>query len=159
VLLFGIVLAGCDNPKPIGPYPVVSPPAPPVPPVPPTAPVTPVTSPDAEAPALTPTETVKADVGVGQKGRGLDPHEGIYVTPAKAYFAAKERIIFQIQIPEALKLYKALEGSAPKTHEEFMEQIIQANQIKLPELPPGAKYVYKPETEELMVERPQPANP
>jgi hypothetical protein len=56
-------------------------------------------------------------------------------------------------------LYKALEGAAPKSHDEFMEQVIQANQIKLPVLPPGARYVYKPETEELMVERPVQAQP
>jgi hypothetical protein len=35
-----------------------------------------------------------------------------------------------------------------------MQEIIAANQIKLPQLPPGEKYVFDPQTQELMVERP-----
>ena len=36
-----------------------------------------------------------------------------------------------------------------------MENVIKANQIKLPVLPPGHKYVYDPATKQLMVERPK----
>ena len=99
-------------------------------------------------------ERVKAQKGVGVKGRSLDQHEGLFVTPAKAYFTVRERAVFEIQIPEALKLYKATHGNGPKSHEEFMAQIVDANQIHLPELPAGQRYVYDPEKEELMVERP-----
>jgi hypothetical protein len=95
-------------------------------------------------------------VGVGAKGRGLDQFKGPLVTPAKAYFTMREKAIFQIQIPHAMQMYEALQGSAPKTHEEFMAKIIQGNQIKLPDLPPGQRYVYDPQTKELMVERPAP---
>ena len=113
----------------------------------------------APAPASPPpqedTERVKAEKGVGIKGRSLDQYEGVLVTPAKAYFSARERIVFEIQVPNALNLYKASEGHAPKTHDEFMKKIVQANQIKLPPLPPGHKYVYDPMTEQLMVERPK----
>ena len=49
----------------------------------------------------------------------------------------------------------ASEGRNPESHEEFMEKIVKFNQIKLPELPPGHKYVYDPATEQLMVERPK----
>lgn len=112
------------------------------------------------APATTPsvesaTERVKAEKGVGIKGRSLDQYEGVIVTPAKAYFSARERIAFEIAVPHALNLYKASEGHAPKTHEEFMEKIVEFNQIKLPLLPQGHKYVYDPMTEQLMVERPK----
>ena len=103
-----------------------------------------------------PTVQVKAGVGSGKKGRSLDQHEGIIVTPAKTLFAAKEKIKFEIEIPHTLQLYKALEGNAPKSHEEFMEKIIKANDIKLPELPEGHKYVYDPMLETLMVEKPAP---
>jgi len=58
-------------------------------------------------------------------------------------------------VPHALQLYEASNGAAPKTHDEFMENVIKANQIKLPVLPPGHKYVYDPETKQLMVERPK----
>jgi len=101
------------------------------------------------------TERVKAEKGVGLKGRSLDEYEGPLVTPAKAFFAAKERIAFEIEVPHALQLYEASSGEAPKTHDEFMENVIKANQIKLPVLPPGHKYVYDPATKQLMVERPR----
>ena len=41
------------------------------------------------------------------------------------------------------------------SHEEFMEKIVQANNIRLPELPEGHRYLYDPTTNELMVERPK----
>ena len=44
---------------------------------------------------------------------------------------------------------------AIRTVKEFMEKVIQANQIQLPELAAGSKYVWDPEKGELMVERPQ----
>ena len=108
-------------------------------------------------PTPVPTETVVAEVGVGQKGRSLDEHEGPVVTPVKAYFSTKERIVFEIQIPHALNLFNATEGRMPKSHEEFMEKIIKFNQIPLPELPPNSRYIWDPQTNELMVERPKAA--
>jgi hypothetical protein len=105
------------------------------------------------APAAPPT-AVKAEAGVGRKGRGYG--EGLVATPAAAYWAAKERIAFEIQIPHALQLYKATNGQGPKTHQEFMDKIIKTEQIKLPELPEGSQYQYFPDREELMVVRPAP---
>ena len=102
-----------------------------------------------------PTERIKAEVGVGIKGRSLDQHEGIIVTPAKTLFKAKERIAFDIAVPHALALYKAENGQGPKSHEEFMEKIVTFNGIQLPKLPDGHRYVYDPESEQLMVERPK----
>ena len=99
------------------------------------------------------TERVQAKAGVGAKGRSLDPHQGLVVTPARTYFTARERLIFEAQVPHALKMYEATHGQAPRTHEEFMAQVIEANQISLPDLPPDRRYVYDPETKELMVER------
>lgn len=99
-------------------------------------------------------EQVKAERGVGAAGRSLDEHAGLLVTPAKAYFSVRERAVFDIQIPEALKLFKATNGNGPRSHDDFMAQVIEANQIQLPELPDGQRYVYDPQTEQLMVERP-----
>ena len=181
LLLFAAALAslqtGCDPPKPAANAPAAAPPPPgqaPLPvetkvgvfagglddlaaPVNSSPPPPPGTVSDAAPPQETETERVVAGKGVGLKGRSLDEHEGIYVTPAKTFFTAKEKIQFEIEIPHALALYKALEGEAPKSHEEFMEKVIKPNQIKLLELPPGHKYVYDPETEILMVERPKKA--
>lgn len=166
---------GCDPPKPVAKAPGAAPAPPPLPvetkvgvfagglddlaaPVNSSPPPPPGAIEDAAPPQEPETERVVAGKGVGLKGRSLDEHEGIYVTPAKTFFTAKEKIQFEIEIPHALALYKALEGNAPKSHEEFMEKIIKANQIKLLELPPGHKYVYDPETEILMVERPKKAS-
>ncbi len=63
-------------------------------------------------------------------------------------------MVFEIQVPHALQLYEATNGRKPATHEEFMEQIIKANQIELPELPAGQRYIYDSQTGELMVEKP-----
>ena len=51
----------------------------------------------------------------------------------------------------ALNLYKAANGRAPKSHEEFMSQVIKANMINLPTLRPGDEYFYDPQKEELFV--------
>jgi hypothetical protein len=97
----------------------------------------------------------KAEVGVGQKGRdyGGGALMKPITTPASAYWRAQERITFD-QIQHSMDLYKAANGSAPKTQEEFMEKIIKENMLKLPQLPPGQRYVYLPDKEELMVEHP-----
>jgi hypothetical protein len=105
-------------------------------------------------PAVQPNATYqKADVGAGKRGRNYEP--GIVTTPIASYFASRERIAFQIQIPDAMRLYKASNGNAPKTHDEFMQKIIKENNIQLPDLPAGQRYVYLPDKEELFVEHPQ----
>lgn len=142
-----ITLAGCDaGSKPVAP---VAPPEPAAAPVPaePAAAAHPAAN---EEPAEMVRE--KAEVGVGEKGNQLS--DGLYSTPVKAYFRAKEQVAFNIQIPSTMQLYKAEHGRGPRTHEEFMEQIVKAGMIRLPELPAGHQYVYDPETEELMVEHP-----
>jgi hypothetical protein len=109
-------------------------------------------------PATPDVERVTADVGVGQRGRSLDKHEGaierMIVQPARTLFAVRERMVFSTQIPQALQLYKATHGRGPTSHEDFLRDIIQANNIRLPELPEGQRYVYDLASEELLVERP-----
>lgn len=97
------------------------------------------------------TVTVPAQPGVTGKGN-YGP--GLITTPISVYFQAQERLIFD-QVTYALKLYDAEHGSKPKTEEEFMTKIIQANNIRLPTLPEGSKYKYDPQKGELLVEHPQ----
>jgi hypothetical protein len=92
-----------------------------------------------------------AEVGVGRKSQQIEGG-GYLPTVIRARFRAEERINLT-NAQYALKLYKAQHGRAPKTHEEYMEKIIKANRINLPELPAGQRYVYDPETEQLMVEQ------
>lgn len=98
----------------------------------------------------------KAEVGVGKQGDSLDDVSenspgGIIAAPVKAYFRTKERVVFEIQIPQMMNLYKALHGKAPQSHEAFMKEI-EANRIPLPKLPEGMEYRYRVDSEELWVE-------
>ncbi len=98
----------------------------------------------------------KAQAGVGKQGRdyGGGAIMAPVTVPVKTYFQARDRITF-LQVDDGMRLYKANNGFAPKTHEEFMEKIIKEGQIKLPDLPPGDRYVYIPAKEELCVEHTQ----
>jgi hypothetical protein len=102
------------------------------------------------------TELKQAEQGVGEKGH-YEP--GIITTPVSVFFSARERIAFEIQVPHAMQLFKAMEDRNPKDQTEFMQKIIKANGIKLPELPPGHRYLYNPKTAQLMVEYPRPQPP
>jgi len=88
----------------------------------------------------------------GQAAAKLEP--GVISTPARAYLRVPDRVILD-NITYAVKLYKAEHGDFPKSQEQFMQDIIAFNQIKLPELPQNSKYVYNPATGELMIEHPQ----
>lgn len=114
----------------------------------------PATEPAATAEAIPAPEPRRAEVGVGRKGRSLDDETGVgraIAQPAITLFAVQERAVFDIQIPHALQLFEATEGRKPKSHEEFMQKIVAANQIALPELPEGREYRYDPEKGELWV--------
>lgn len=150
-----VLLAGCsggDSARPAAaPQGTVKAPPPPPPPPPPSA--LKKTPPTPEATPAAPTVVQKkAEVGVGAKGRGYG--SGPIATPAAAYFGMREKIVFDIQLPEAMNAYKAVEGRGPASHEEFMLKIIEGSQIKLPTLPAGERYQYDPKTEQLMVEKP-----
>jgi hypothetical protein len=99
---------------------------------------------------------VKAAPGVGKQGRdyGGGAIMKPVTVPVGTYFQARDRITF-LQVDDGMRMYKATNGSAPKTHEEFMEKIIKEGQIKLPALPPGDRYIYVPEQEQLCVEHTQ----
>ncbi|MCA9142535.1 MAG: hypothetical protein H6821_09440 [Planctomycetaceae bacterium] len=137
-VLLVTLLAGC----------VPTPPPPAKSPAPPETP-----APTAEAPPVM--ERVEAKAGVGKKGQSLEGETGMVVEPVKQLIKFEQKAVFDLTIKPTLEAYKALNGSYPKSHEEFMEKIITANSIKLPELPAGQQYVFDPETGLLMVERPQ----
>jgi hypothetical protein len=94
----------------------------------------------------------KAAVGMGEKGRGYGG--GVITQSVHTMFTAREKIVLD-QMRHAQDLYKAEhEGHNPKNWEEFEEKILKANNLRLPTLPYGERYVYDPDKDELMVERP-----
>jgi len=145
-------MSGCDSAKPKNKGkdtpPVVQDEPPPVPVNPPPA-------------APVETEMVKAAAGVGVQGKSLTPATGnnpmeIITAPLGAMFWGKQKIVFD-QITHAMSLYKAEHDGIPKSHEEFMEKIIRANNIALPRLPENQTYVYDPADGELKVRKPRNA--
>lgn len=99
-------------------------------------------------------EREKADVGAGRRGR--DYGGGIISEPVRSYFRIRQRAVFQIQLPQAERMYKAEnDGIGPTSHEAYMRDIIEANGISLPELPEGETYFYDADQGELMVQRPK----
>lgn len=110
--------------------------------------------PDALGPDGPPANREEAQAGVGAKGRGYGG--GVYTEPLHQKFTIQQRLVFSVQIPEAMKLYKAEHNNrAPQSHEAFMKDIIEANSIGLPELPEGDKYIYDPKLEKLLVQHPE----
>ena len=98
----------------------------------------------------TPPAAEIAQPGVGKHSRNL-AGKGLLLTPVRTLFTAEEKTVFEIQIPHAMQLYKALHGRAPQSHDEFMQTIIRENQIRLPELPAGQTYEFDPKQEKLIV--------
>lgn len=59
--------------------------------------------------------------------------------------------IAKIEVQQAISFFHAAEGRYPKSHQEFMEKVIKANGIKLPEPVTTAEYQYDVENHELLV--------
>ena len=96
----------------------------------------------------------QALAGVGKQGQKLQQHsdaQKIITGPANALLQFGQKAELEFKVPHALQLFQAAEGRFPKSHEEFMEKIVAANQIKLPELPEGAVYRFNTEKGELWV--------
>jgi hypothetical protein len=70
--------------------------------------------------------------------------------PLTAYGPMVERVSI-IAVDQAIALFMATEGRYPKDHDEFMEKVIRANNMKLPVLPNGGQYKYDEQAQTLMV--------
>lgn len=82
----------------------------------------------------------------------------IVTTPISANSSMKQQMIFDFQIPKALELFEQLRNRKPNSHQEFMREIIQKGNIRLPTLPPYYRYIYDPEAGDFFIERPANAN-
>ena len=80
--------------------------------------------------------------GRGREGPRLWP--GHRATPAASLFAVKERLVFQVQIPQAMQLFKASEGRRAEGQRGVHGEDRQGQHIHLPELPQGDRYMYDP---------------
>jgi hypothetical protein len=109
------------------------------------------------APSPPPMQDQVAKTGVGVKGDSLNDIQGndprlLIAGPVKAYFNVREKVVFEIGLPKAEQMFNALNGRNPKSHDEYMKEVVKANAISLPELPQGMVYRYHVDTNELWVE-------
>ena len=100
---------------------------------------------------------MKAKTGVGKQGQIIATDNSPLATPVKVFFSVKQDVVFNIQLPQAMQVFQAIEGRNPNSQEEFDREIIEKNGIRLPELPSAHKYKYDPDTAQLMVVRPRSA--
>ena len=92
----------------------------------------------------------QAQPGVGERGQKLRNRQGPFSTPAKAMFRAEQQIMF-LKADQALRAFEILNSRYPESHREYMEMVIRANGLSLPELPDGQRYEFDPDTHQLMV--------
>ncbi|MCL2622313.1 MAG: hypothetical protein FWD31_01500 [Planctomycetaceae bacterium] len=114
-----------------------------------------------EQPAPQPPENRRAaQVGDGRQGHYEQfGRMSIFSHNIGTMYRTRENLTYNVQIPHAMNFYKATHGRAPQTHEEFWREIIQANNLRMPELKEGCHYDYNPQTEELEVVFPRSISP
>ena len=90
--------------------------------------------------------------GAGVQGRKYGG--GVYTEPIRQYFRLQQATVYEIEIPNAVKLFQAEHNRFPKDYVEFKREILDPASIQLPDLPEGEHYVFDSKQGELMVERP-----
>jgi len=91
-----------------------------------------------------------------EAGQEIVPLDAQVTDPVTGPLEILKKVRIQLptlQIEHALNLYNASEGHYPKTHDEFMTQIIQANRLTLPQLPPDLQYQYDVTNHKLVIVR------
>lgn len=76
---------------------------------------------------------------------------GLPVTGAFSAYGSALETLSKGQIHQALEFYNAEHGHYPKSHDEFMQQVIKPNRIKLPQLPGNRVYKYDVANHKLVV--------
>ncbi len=96
----------------------------------------------------------QALAGVGKEGQSLKDNTGvsrIISGPAQALFNFKQKAVLEIQVKQAIDVFRATEGRFPNSHKEFMDRCIAPYNIQLPELPEGAVYHFNSQEGQLWV--------
>ncbi len=92
----------------------------------------------------------------GRRSRDVGGYMG--ATAAAKFYAEHQMKI--LSIDHANQLYWGEHGDWPKSHEEFMKNIIEFNKIALPEIPDDEEYIYVPEQGDIGLQiRLKPGSP
>ncbi len=113
---------------------------------------------DAAVPAEVPQAAPEAPAPREVTGR--DPQQGRLSREAGGYLGtalgagmyARHQAVF-LQVKQTINHHYGLYGEYPQSHEEFMQQVIRSNNIRLPELEEGDEYLYDPTDHTLKIHR------
>jgi hypothetical protein len=97
---------------------------------------------------------VKAAPALEQKGAKVASTKIVARDPFTLHGNAYVSIIgkaSQLQIEHALNLFRGANDRFPKDYDEFMSEIIKANNISLPKLPPYQEYSYDDKEHKLII--------
>lgn len=73
------------------------------------------------------------------------------ITGAAGAYGPMVEKVSNIAIVQAVNLFNGFHGRYPKDHDEFMTEVIQKNNIRLPMLPHGSAYKYDVQNHALVV--------
>lgn len=133
--LFGLVLPGCGAKKPIQIQ------------------QKPKEEKKAKGPIVRLKKRIRAVAGVGKIGQSAKKHKtgiGAILTAPTKGFQAADGLIFAV-CRKQIREYPLVHGHKLKSHEEFMKEVVQASNIKLPKLPRGQMYEFDPKEQDLFV--------
>jgi hypothetical protein len=86
--------------------------------------------------------------------------EGQLATPgigALAGYGPAAQLAAKQGVEKALQLFQAMHDRYPNSHDEFVQKVIKANNLRLPVLPGGRQYQYDVENHKLVVVKPTAA--
>lgn len=88
-----------------------------------------------------------SEISIHDMQRGAALEGGGYASTVLRGGIAAEQKLGLAQVTHALTLFNGLESRWPKDHAEFMEKVIEFNQIKLEPLKEPYEYLYDPEVD------------
>jgi hypothetical protein len=98
-----------------------------------------------------PAEIGEFDQGAGKEVVTLDAKVSNPITGPVEILKTLQVKMPTLQIEQALNFFNANEGRFPKSHDEFMTQVIAPNNIRLPVLPSGLDYQYDVDGHRLVI--------
>lgn len=90
-----------------------------------------------------------SEISIHDMQRGAALEGGGYASTVLRGGIAAEQKLGLAQVTHALTLFNGLESRWPKDHAEFLEKVIEFNQIKLEPLQEPYEYIYDPELDPM----------
>lgn len=99
-----------------------------------------------------PENPAAANPGEAQPNPGENPAGSPALIPVLELVPEKSRPLVELAINRAIEAYKKKNPSGPADADELINKVLKPKGIRLPKLPPGAKFVFDPNNGQLMIE-------